>query len=206
MLSRADRRARELARPEPIPVPPIYGRAALGDPDPDPVVESRRRRIILRGDVRPGRTAVRLPLPTRCWLREKMGNPEECVTIDPELRVIASGHEVACHFAERVDDSPNSSRQPVVRRPARRRARYRARICGDGRAAVRSDDATGIVGRRRPGAGRARYASVRAPLRIALAQIAPRLGLLDENLARHHEIIDEARSKGAGLVVFPSSG
>ena len=44
------------------------------------------------------------------------------------------------------------------------------------------------------------------PLRIALAQIAPRLGLLDENLARHHEIIDEARGKGAGLVVFPELG
>jgi len=44
------------------------------------------------------------------------------------------------------------------------------------------------------------------PLRIALAQIAPSLGLLDENLARHHEIIDEARGKGAGLVVFPELG
>jgi predicted amidohydrolase len=44
------------------------------------------------------------------------------------------------------------------------------------------------------------------PLRIALAQIAPRLGLLDENLARHHALIDDARSGGAGLVVFPELG
>jgi predicted amidohydrolase len=44
------------------------------------------------------------------------------------------------------------------------------------------------------------------PLRIALAQIAPRLGMFDENLARHHEIIDDARAKGAGLVVFPELG
>src|SRR5579862_7177243 len=44
------------------------------------------------------------------------------------------------------------------------------------------------------------------PLRIALAQIAPRLGLLDENLARHHALIDEARVGGAGLVVFPELG
>jgi predicted amidohydrolase len=44
------------------------------------------------------------------------------------------------------------------------------------------------------------------PLRIALAQIAPRLGLFDENLARHHELIAEARGKGAGLVVFPELG
>jgi predicted amidohydrolase len=42
--------------------------------------------------------------------------------------------------------------------------------------------------------------------RIALAQIAPRLGALDENLVRHHELIDEARAKGADLVVFPELG
>ena len=44
------------------------------------------------------------------------------------------------------------------------------------------------------------------PLRIALAQIAPRLGLLDENLVRHHALIAEARAGGAGLVVFPELG
>jgi predicted amidohydrolase len=44
------------------------------------------------------------------------------------------------------------------------------------------------------------------PLRIALAQLAPRLGVLDENLARHHETLAEARSGGAGLVVFPELG
>src|SRR6202008_3163378 len=43
-------------------------------------------------------------------------------------------------------------------------------------------------------------------LTIALAQIAPRLGLLQENLERHHALIDEARAKGAGLVVFPELG
>jgi predicted amidohydrolase len=44
------------------------------------------------------------------------------------------------------------------------------------------------------------------PLRIALAQIAPRLGLLDENLAHHHALIAQARAGGAGLVVFPELG
>ncbi|MEO5941399.1 MAG: nitrilase-related carbon-nitrogen hydrolase [Candidatus Limnocylindrales bacterium] len=43
-------------------------------------------------------------------------------------------------------------------------------------------------------------------LTVALAQIAPRLGMLDANLARHHELIEEARGKGAGLVVFPELG
>ncbi len=43
-------------------------------------------------------------------------------------------------------------------------------------------------------------------LRIALAQVAPRLGALDDNLARHHELIADARAGGAGLVVFPELG
>ena len=44
------------------------------------------------------------------------------------------------------------------------------------------------------------------PLRIALAQTAPRLGLFDENLARHRELLAEAQADGAGLVVFPELG
>jgi predicted amidohydrolase len=44
------------------------------------------------------------------------------------------------------------------------------------------------------------------PLRIALAQVAPRLGDLDANLERHHELISEAREQRAGLVVFPELG
>jgi predicted amidohydrolase len=44
------------------------------------------------------------------------------------------------------------------------------------------------------------------PLRIALAQIAPRLGALAENIGRHRELIAEARSNGADLVVFPELG
>jgi len=44
------------------------------------------------------------------------------------------------------------------------------------------------------------------PLRIALAQLAPRLGQLEANLERHHALIAEARTAGAGLVVFPELG
>ena len=43
-------------------------------------------------------------------------------------------------------------------------------------------------------------------VRVALAQTAPALGQLDANLARHHELIDEARSQSADLVVFPELG
>jgi predicted amidohydrolase len=44
------------------------------------------------------------------------------------------------------------------------------------------------------------------PLRIVLAQLAPRLGMLDENLARHMEALASARAGGADLVVFPELG
>jgi predicted amidohydrolase len=43
-------------------------------------------------------------------------------------------------------------------------------------------------------------------LRIAIAQIAPVLGGLDENLERHRALIEEARAGGAQLVVFPELG
>ncbi len=75
-------------------------------PVPDPVVESRRRRIILRGDVpSPVSPPSGCRFHTRCWLRDALGKPEICSTEDPVLRTVASGHEVACHFAEKVDGS-----------------------------------------------------------------------------------------------------
>jgi predicted amidohydrolase len=43
-------------------------------------------------------------------------------------------------------------------------------------------------------------------VRIALAQIAPRLGDLEANLTRHHELLEEARATAADLVVFPELG
>ncbi len=43
-------------------------------------------------------------------------------------------------------------------------------------------------------------------LRIALAQVAPALGQLDRNVARHHELLVAARADGADLVVFPELG
>ena len=75
-------------------------------PIPDPVIESRRRRIILKGDVpSPVNPPSGCRFHTRCWLRERLGNPERCTTEDPRLRTLAAGHEVACHFAEEVDGS-----------------------------------------------------------------------------------------------------
>jgi oligopeptide transport system ATP-binding protein len=75
-------------------------------PIPDPVVESRRRRIILRGDVpSPVSPPSGCRFHTRCWLRERLGNPEICSTVDPPLREVATGHDVACHFADEVEGS-----------------------------------------------------------------------------------------------------
>ena len=75
-------------------------------PIPNPVIEARRRRIILKGDVpSPVMPPSGCRFHTRCWLRERLGNPERCTTEEPELRPLAEGHEVACHFAEEVAGS-----------------------------------------------------------------------------------------------------
>jgi len=43
-------------------------------------------------------------------------------------------------------------------------------------------------------------------VRVALAQIAPRLGDREENLEHHRELLASARADGADLVVFPELG
>jgi oligopeptide transport system ATP-binding protein len=70
-------------------------------PVPDPRV--RKKRLVLRGDVpSPANPPSGCRFHTRCWLREKLGNPEECSTIDPPLRDLGGGQMAACHFAEQV--------------------------------------------------------------------------------------------------------
>jgi oligopeptide/dipeptide ABC transporter ATP-binding protein len=70
-------------------------------PEPNPRI--RKRRIVLKGDVpSPAAPPAGCRFHTRCWLREQLGRPEACETTFPELREIAGGHRVACHFAETV--------------------------------------------------------------------------------------------------------
>jgi oligopeptide/dipeptide ABC transporter ATP-binding protein len=73
-------------------------------PVPDPRVH--KKRLILKGDVpSPANPPSGCRFHTRCWLREKLGNPEQCVTIDPPLRDLGGGQMTACHFAEQVTSS-----------------------------------------------------------------------------------------------------
>ena len=69
-------------------------------PIPDPMAEARRKRIILTGDVpSPVDPPAGCRFHPRCFLRERLGNPELCVTQEPQLSEQFPGHRVACHFA-----------------------------------------------------------------------------------------------------------
>jgi oligopeptide transport system ATP-binding protein len=74
-------------------------------PEADP--RRRRKRLVLKGDVpSPAAPPSGCRFHTRCWLRERLGNPERCSTEDPELRTFAQeGHRVACHFAEEISQT-----------------------------------------------------------------------------------------------------
>ena len=70
-------------------------------PVPDPRV--RKKRLVLKGDVpSPANPPSGCRFHPRCWLRERLGNPEICSTQDPALRDLGGGQMSACHFAEQV--------------------------------------------------------------------------------------------------------
>ena len=81
-----------------------YTRALLSAvPVPDPVAERKRRRVILKGDVpSPVNPPPGCRFHTRCWLYERLGQPEDCRTIDPQLKMVAdvADHRAACHHAD----------------------------------------------------------------------------------------------------------
>jgi oligopeptide/dipeptide ABC transporter ATP-binding protein len=71
-------------------------------PVPDARTERARRRVILKGDIpSPANPPSGCRFHTRCWLRERLGNPEICTTTDPPLEPSPETHAeqaVACHF------------------------------------------------------------------------------------------------------------
>jgi len=87
--------------------------SAIPLPDPD----ARRQRIILRGDVP---SPINIPpgcrFHTRCWLYEKLGQPDDCQTADPVVRPIGVhlGHGAACHYAEQSREVLDASTKEKV--------------------------------------------------------------------------------------------
>jgi oligopeptide/dipeptide ABC transporter ATP-binding protein len=61
----------------------------------------RQRRIVLSGEIPSlDRPPAGCSFHTRCWLRNRLGNPESCDQVEPALRSATSGRAFACHFAE----------------------------------------------------------------------------------------------------------
>ena len=105
-----------------------------------PTRVERKKRLVLKGDVpSPAAPPSGCRFHTRCWLRERLGNPERCVTEDPALRA--------------------RRRRPHGGLPLRRGDQQRDGDRG-GRAAVRDRDGgrrsgvTGRPARRRRGSNR----------------------------------------------------
>jgi oligopeptide/dipeptide ABC transporter ATP-binding protein len=72
-------------------------------PNPSPRV--RKKRLVLKGDIpSPAAPPSGCRFHTRCWLRERLGNPEDCATTEPAFRDIGGGHLAACHYAEQMDE------------------------------------------------------------------------------------------------------
>jgi len=68
-------------------------------PIPDPVVEKQRESILLAGDVP---SPVNPPSACRFHTRCPYVQPTRCRDEVPPLRQLATGHEVACHWAEEI--------------------------------------------------------------------------------------------------------
>ena len=84
------------------PRPPLHGGAAVGRAGPRTRGTASGGSSSRATSRRPANPPSGCRFHTRCWLRERLGNPERCVAEMPEFREIRPGHQVACHFAEDV--------------------------------------------------------------------------------------------------------
>jgi oligopeptide/dipeptide ABC transporter ATP-binding protein len=64
----------------------------------------RKKRLVLKGDLpSPAAPPSGCRFHTRCWLRERLGNPENCSTVEPPLVAFGTeGHRVACHWTDEM--------------------------------------------------------------------------------------------------------
>ncbi|MBA2456405.1 MAG: ATP-binding cassette domain-containing protein [Nocardioidaceae bacterium] len=80
-------------------------------PVPDPVVEDRRERILLTGDLpSPANPPSGCRFHTRCPFRQ----PTRCSDERPGLREMEPGHLVACHWAEQIAAGQITPSEPAL--------------------------------------------------------------------------------------------
>ena len=85
-------------------------------PIPDPVVEREREAILLAGDLpSPANPPPACRFHTRCPFIQ----PTRCRDEIPALRKLSTGHEVACHWAEEINEGriKPREREPVLEAP-----------------------------------------------------------------------------------------
>ena len=88
-------------------------------PVPDPLVEARRERIVLRGDPpNPASPPTGCRFHTRCWLRQRLGDPERCAVEEPAPESVSAGHTAACHFVHEVPERVRLSEVGPTSEPA----------------------------------------------------------------------------------------
>jgi peptide/nickel transport system ATP-binding protein len=85
-------------------------------PIPDPIVERQRQPILLAGDLP---SPANPPAACRFHTRGPFVQPTRCREEIPPLRKLSSGHEVACHWAEEINEGriKPHEREPVLEPP-----------------------------------------------------------------------------------------
>ncbi len=74
-----DGRARERRRAVLEPAPPLHGGPPVGHPEPEPAASARSGSCSRATSRRRRAPPSGCRFHTRCWLRERLGNPERCV-------------------------------------------------------------------------------------------------------------------------------